>query len=634
MSQKTIQCHLVAKEPSRKNIWQLTAGNNTPLINELLSQIAKDTRFEEWYRKGSVPQQIIKEEFCKPLRSDSRFEGQPGRFYTSAIATVSRIFKSWIRLHRRLIYQLEGQTRWLLILQSDEELTKACNCDLETLRTTATEILSQTASQSSKTRKARPGKKIQEQEKSQEEKSQFNKLFELYRNADDNLTRGAIAYLLKNGGKLPDKSEDPKKFAKRRRKAEIRVERLTNTLKRMRSPSGRDLTDQKWLKTLATAASSVPADEDEAALWQAILLSETSKLPFPVTYETNEDLTWFLNDKGRLCVTFNGLSEHTFEIYCDQRQLHWFKRFLEDQEIKKASKDQHSSGLFTLRSARIAWQEGESKGNPWNVHRLVLFCTVETRSWTAEGTEQVRQEKATEYAKVIASTKAKGNLNKKQEQFIQSREKTIVLMKNPFPRPSRPLYQGQPTILAGVSYGLDRPATLAIIDITTGKAITYRSIRQLLGDCYELLNRYRLRQQQNAHRRHNRQRAGASNKIQESNLGEYLDCLIAQAVVSSAQAYQVSSIILPDLGNIQEMVEAKIQARAEYRIVGYLEGQQQYAKQYRASVHCWSYGRLTEKIQSQSAQVGIVIEQAKQLLQGTPQEKAKNLAIEAYKARK
>ncbi len=148
------------------------------------------------------------------------------------------------------------------------------------------------------------------------------------------------------------------------------------------------------------------------------------------------------------------------------------------------------------------------------------------------------------------------------------------------------------------------------------------------------MTRYRLRQQQNAHRRHDRQRKGASNRIQESQLGEYLDCLIAQAIVSVAQTYQASSIVLPDLGNIREVVEAEVRARAEQRIVGYLEGQQEYAKQYRASVHRWSYGRLSEKIQSQAAQAGISIEQVKQPLQGTPQEKAKNLAIESYKARK
>jgi hypothetical protein len=121
----------------------------------------------------------------------------------------------------------------------------------------------------------------------------------------------------------------------------------------MRLPTGRDLTSQKWSHTLETAISNVPKDEDEAALWQSILMSENHKLPFPVLYETNEDLSWFLNDEERLCVTFNGLSEHTFEIHCDQRQLHWFKRFLEDQQIKKASENQRSSGLSIL----ILWDD-------------------------------------------------------------------------------------------------------------------------------------------------------------------------------------------------------------------------------------------------------------------------------------
>jgi hypothetical protein len=88
-------------------------------------------------------------------------------------------------------------------------------------------------------------------------------------------------------------------------------------------------------------------------------------------------------------------------VYCDSRQLHWFKRFLEDQQTKRQSKNQHSSGLFTLRNGRLAWQEGESKGvrgstaiaAPWNLNHLTLYCCVDNRLWTAEGTEQVRQEK-------------------------------------------------------------------------------------------------------------------------------------------------------------------------------------------------------------------------------------------------
>ncbi len=97
---------------------------------------------------------------------------------------------------------------------------------------------------------------------------------------------------------------------------------------------------------------------------------------------------WVKNQFGRICVKFSGLSEHTFQIYCDSPQLHWFQRFLEDQQIKKDSKNQHSSALFTLRSGRISWQEEEGKGEPWNIHHLTLYCCVDTRLWTEEGTNE------------------------------------------------------------------------------------------------------------------------------------------------------------------------------------------------------------------------------------------------------
>lgn len=39
MSQITVQCRLVASEPTRQQLWQLMAEKNTPLINELLLQV-------------------------------------------------------------------------------------------------------------------------------------------------------------------------------------------------------------------------------------------------------------------------------------------------------------------------------------------------------------------------------------------------------------------------------------------------------------------------------------------------------------------------------------------------------------------------------------------------------------------
>lgn len=167
---------------------------------------------------------------------------------------------------------------------------------------------------------------------------------------------------------------------------EIEIERLKDQLQ-SRLPKGRDLTGEEWLETLKTATANVPQNENEAKAWQAALLRKTADVPFPVAYESNEDMTWFKNDKGRLFVRFNGLGKLTFEIYCDKRHLHYFQRFLEDREIKRNGKNQYSSSLFTLRSARLVWLPGEKKGEAWKVNQLNLYCSLDTRMWTAEGTQ-------------------------------------------------------------------------------------------------------------------------------------------------------------------------------------------------------------------------------------------------------
>jgi hypothetical protein len=421
MSQITVRCRLVASVSTRHHLWKLMADLNTPLINELLAQMAQHPEFETWRKKGKLPAGIVKQ-LCLPLKAEERFIGQPGRFYTSAIALVEDIYKSWFKLQQRLEQKLKRQSRWLVILKSDEELTAESNTSVKVIRTNATELLSSLSS---------------------EEGSVSTKLWKAYNDTDDILTRCVICYLLKNGSKVPKKLEENlEKLAKRRRKAEIKIERLKRQLE-SRIPSGRDLTGENWLETLAIASTTAPQDESEAKSWQDKLLTESKPIPFPVVYETNEDLTWSKNEKGRLCVQFNGLGKHIFQIYCDQRQLKWFHRFYEDREIKKASENEYSSGLFTLRSGRIAWQQGTDKGEPWDIHHLILYCTVDTRLWTAEGTEQVCQEKAEDIAKTLTSMNEKGDLNDKQQAFIRRKQSTLARLNNPFPRPSKPLYQSQ-----------------------------------------------------------------------------------------------------------------------------------------------------------------------------------------------
>ncbi|MEJ1930222.1 type V CRISPR-associated protein Cas12k [Nostoc sp. NIES-2111] len=631
MSQITIQCFLVACELTRHQLWKLMAELNTPLINELLVQVAQHPEFETWRQKGKHATGIVKE-LCQPLKTDPRFIGQPGRFYTSAIATVNYIYKSWFALMKRLQSQLEGKMRWLEMLKSDAELVEASGVTLESLRNKAAELLAELTPQCDKVEpKPAKGKKRKKTKKSDGERSISQILFEAYRDTEEALTRCAISYLLKNGCKINNKEEDAEKFAKRRRKLEIQIERLREQLE-ARIPKGRDLTDAKWLETLLLATHNVPENEAEAKSWQDSLLRKSSKLPFPVAYETNEDMIWFKNERGRICVKFSGLSEQTFQVYCDSRQLHWFQRFLEDQQIKRNSKNEHSSSLFTLRSGRIAWQEEEGKGEPWNVNRLILYCSVDTRLWTTEGTNLVREEKVEEIAKTITQTKAKGELNDKQQAHIKRKNSSLARINNTFPRPSKPLYKGQSHILVGVSLGLEKPTTLAVVDGTTSKVITYRSIKQLLGDNYKLLNRQRQQKHLLSHQRQIAQTLAAPNQFGESELGQYVDRLLAKEIVAIAQTYKAGSIVLPKLGDMREQVQSEIQAKAEQRS-DLIEVQQKYAKQYRVSVHQWSYGRLIASIQSQAAKVGIVIEESKQPIRGSPQEKARELAIAAYNSR-
>ncbi|MFM6456573.1 MAG: type V CRISPR-associated protein Cas12k, partial [Planktothrix sp.] len=538
--------------------------------------------------------------------------------------------KSWIKLQQRLQRKLDGQTHWISMLKSDEELVEQSQSSLESIRTKATELLALLKPIQSPPQTQLDNKKKRKSSKSSGSLTQT--LFDTYSNTEDNLTRAAICYLLKNGQRVPNELEDPQKFTQRRRKAEIKLERITEQLESS-CPKGRELTGQKWLETLLLAVGTVPNSEAEAKRWQDQLITKSPSIAFPVNYETNEDLTWSKNSKNRLCVQFNGLAEYHFEIYCDQRQLPYFQRFLEDQTIKRNSKNQHSSALFTLRSGRIVWQEGTGKGQPWKIHHLRLYCTVDTRLWTTEGTEQVRQEKASEIAQILTRMEEKGELNEKQQAFIQRKNSTLARINNPFPRPSQPLYQGQPHLLLGVSLGLKTPATVAIVDGITGKAITYRSVRQLLGKNYKFINRQQQQKRRLAHQRHQAQKQFANNSQGDSELGQYLDRLLAQAIVNLAKTYQVGSIVLPKLGEIRENIQAEIKLRAEQKIPHCEEAQKQYAKQYRVSIHQWSYGRLMETIRSFASQLGIVIEEGQQTIRGSPQEQAKGIALSAYQSR-
>jgi hypothetical protein len=619
MSLKTIQCRLVAPAETRQALWHLMAEQNTPLINELIDQVIHHPDFETWQQRGNHPTAIVSA-LCQTLRTEAPFSGQPSRFYASAINTTNDIFKSWLKLQKRGQNRLLGKRRWLDILKSDDELADLSGKDLTALQKKATTLLNQL-------------KKTLAATDSLNADTLRQRLFQKYNQAKNPLTQAAIAYLLKHHGKIPAAPEDPDKFAHRRHKAEVAVRRLEDQLE-SRLPKGRDLTGQAWLDALLLAAHTVPKDNQEHKRWQDRLLTHPHTVPYPVTFETNEDLVWHQNEQGRLCVHFNGLSDHPFKIYCDQRQLPWFKRFLEDQTTKRMGKNQHSSSLFTLRSARLAWTPAPSgTGAPWQAHHLTLFCTVETGLWGQEGTDQVRTQREQAVATKIQKMEEKETLSATQQNYLQRLNSTRDRLKGPYDRPSRPLHQGQSHIIVGLSFGLDQPVNLAVYNALTQTVIAYRSVKQLLGKDYPLLTRHRQQQQHRAHQRHKYQKRSTAQQPGTSNLGQHIDRLLAKAIVRTAKAYQAGSIALPVTQNLREVLNAEIQARAEQKIPGAVEAQQRYAKQYRTAIHQWSYRRLSAAIASKARQHNLVIEEVQQSFQPDAKAMAATLAAIAYETR-
>jgi flagellar biosynthesis GTPase FlhF len=318
----------------------------------------------------------------------------PGRFANAAEKLVKYIYKSWFALQEERRFRLWRKQRWLDMLKSDLELEQESGLSLEKLRTEATKILIK--AQLECTPEAEP-----DQATTENSSALWDNLFTAYDKAKAPQQRCAIAYLLKNNCQVSEVEEDPEAYQRRRRKKEIQIERLKKQLK-SRLPKGRNLSKQQCVEAVEQEQGRI-IEEEKSRQVQASLTRKQSPVPFSISYETNTDLRWSRNEQGRICVSFNGkgISQHTFEVFCDQRQLHWFERFDEDYKIFTQNKVQAPAGLLSLRSARLVWQEGEGEGEPWQVHRLLLHCSVESRLWTAEGTEEVRAEKIAKTQKII-----------------------------------------------------------------------------------------------------------------------------------------------------------------------------------------------------------------------------------------
>jgi IS605 OrfB family transposase len=80
-------------------------------------------------------------------------------------------------------------------------------------------------------------------------------------------------------------------------------------------------------------------------------------------------------------------------------------------------------------------------------------------------------------------------------------------------------------------------------------------------------------------------------------------------------------------------IQSEIDAKAQQKISGYVEGQNKYAKQIRVNLHNWSYNRVSESIANKAGQFGIAIEYGEQPARASPNDKAREVALSAYAKR-
>jgi|GEM_PF-230087 hypothetical protein len=710
------RCRLCASEETRRDFWQWME-KYTLLVNELLEKIAEHPQFQEWQKKGDISRKAVRE-ILNTLEKNPCYEGLPRRFYTSAELISCDTYKSSLALQQQRHFQLIGKKRWLQAVESEFELSAITDFKPDQVCAKAGEIREE-ALQSLN----RQGSK---------HKSLMGVLLDMHGNtAQAPLNRRAINHLLINELQVTDKEQNLDELSKRLDKKRVEIRRLEEQLT-SRLPKGRDPTGQRYLQMLChiTALPELSDDleklEAELDRWsQQQQLPLGKELPYPIRFDSSSDLYWLLKSqetsnpsesdnqihqelpksekpqkkhrqqsKERIHVQFKGTKDYTFKIQCHRRQLPLFRQFLIDYQTYKQlpEAERFSEGLFALRSAKLIWRKddtihGSNKNRginkqddqlkPWNTHRLHLHCTVDRRLLTAEGTEQVREEKKREVIKKLKgqdqleeSQLQELGLTKNQISDIKRKCSTLNRLENYSPsRPSTPPYEGQPHIVIGVSFSRREPVAIAVVNVETQEVLECQSAKELLnrgeaqyicrhgkkepliadgaerqhpnggklyirkrkrvqGKPYRLVQQLHQRHQHNSRQKVQQQQ---QNRYREdnsdSNLGVYVDRLIASRIVELALRRKAGTIVIPQLKGIRESVESDIRAQAQRQFPHDKERQKEYAKHYRVSFHGWSYQRLSEFIKECATREGMAVIVRKQPSGGDMEQKAIAIAL-------
>lgn len=408
----------------------------------------------------------------------------------------------------------------------------------------------------------RKPKAVDQREQESKEKSQNPQpinssmaiVFQFWNQTQEPLKQRAIAHLLRNGCQV-NPEEDLEKLPLRLERKRIQIQRIQKQMD-AQLPIGRDPLGDRT-ETFINEAIALPEEEFEA--WEqdlprrtASLSSDLKSLPYPVLFGSASDLYWSWKatpqsssqtsskvqvfeqadaahqkpkrsrtrkrqkkDTSRICVSFAGkeLSHLRVEVYCDRRHLPIFRQCVSDYQDNKARKeqDEFSWALFPLRSACLLWEidkqssNDKDSGKPWQTHRLYLHCTIDSRLLTAEGTEEVRQEKIALMLKLLSaldkknnqaneekpleltSTEAQEELSTKQknrQKVAKKNQTTLYRLPNnsPPPRPNRVAYQGNPDIVMKVAFSRQHIAAATVVDTQSQQVLEYCDVRALLSD--------------------------------------------------------------------------------------------------------------------------------------------------------
>ncbi|AUB36901.1 Transposase [Nostoc flagelliforme CCNUN1] len=629
---RTIRCDLYTSEDVLRKVWEEMTEKNTPLIVQLLKTVSEQPEFEANKESGKITKKEITglrksltEDSGRPYSSVDNLVKQ---VYSSWLTLYQKRKQQKEGKEYFLTHILKSDIE--LVEESNCDLSTIRSKAQEIIRKPE-EFLNEINPKDTNNRQRKSSQKgRKKQHKSKEENKNFENsnteasltkddsksltdtLYKIHRETKNILTRCAVAYLIKNDEKISNlEEENTKSLEKRRTEKEVEIKRLEKQIQNTRLPNGRDITGDTYTKAFDNLINQVPKDNDECAIWIANLLNKISSLPYPIHY-VYSDLTWYKTEEGNIMVYFNGWKDYKFQICCNQRQLHLFERFLEDHKVFKKSEksgEKLSASLFTLRSVQLLWQQKEPnkvrlrrkdksekvklkyaspspkpksqnttevknsdpnriESEPWKVYKLALHCTYDARLWTAEGTEEARKQNVDKTQKQINQAEENENLDEQQQKQLKKNKSSLSRLNNSFLRPSKPIYQGQSNIIVGVSFHPVELVTLAVVDINTKEFILNKTAKQLLGDSSYLLSRRRRQQVHFRKKREQAQKKDSPCNIGESQLGEYVDKLLAKRIVGVAKQYQASSIVLLRSKNITEIRTSIIQAKAQTKFQG------------------------------------------------------------------